>query len=54
MARLSGPKEIGIYPETGEMITFEKVLMDFICKLVKVQKKRNQKEFLIPKNFGAR
>jgi len=48
---LSGPKEIGIYPETGEMITLRKGPYGFYIQVGEGTKEKKPKRVSIPKNF---
>ena len=48
---LSGPKEIGIYPETGEMITLRKGPYGFYMQVGEGTKEKKPKRVSIPKNF---
>ena len=48
---LAGPKEIGIYPETRQMITLRKGPYGFYMQLVEVTKEKKPKRVSIPKNF---
>ena len=48
-AALSGPKEIGIYPETGEMITLRKGPYGFYMQVGEGTKEKKPKEFLFLK-----
>ena len=50
-AALSGPKEIGIYPETGEMITLRKGPYGFYMQVGEGTKEKKPKRVSIPKNF---
>ncbi len=46
-----GPKEIGIYPETGEMITLRKGPYGFYMQVGEGTKEKKPKRVSIPKNF---
>ena len=48
---LSGPKEIGIYPETGEMITLRKGPYGFYMQVGEGTKEKKPKRVSIPKNY---
>ncbi len=48
---LAGPKEIGIYPETQEMITLKKGPYGFYMQLGEGTKEKKPKRVSIPKNF---
>ncbi|PPR45854.1 MAG: DNA topoisomerase 1 [Alphaproteobacteria bacterium MarineAlpha5_Bin6] len=48
---LTGPKEIGIYPETREMITLRKGPYGFYMQLGEGTKEKKPKRVSIPKNF---
>ena len=48
---LNGPKEIGIYPETGEMITLRKGPYGFYMQVGEGTKEKKPKRVSIPKNF---
>ena len=48
---LSGPKEIGIYPETGEMITLRKGPYGFYMQIGEGSSEKKPKRVSIPKNF---
>ena len=48
---LAGPKEIGIYPETGEMITLRKGPYGFYMQVGEGTKEKKPKRVSIPKNF---
>ena len=48
---LSGPKEIGIYPETGEIITLRKGPYGFYMQVGEGTKEKKPKRVSIPKNF---
>ena len=48
---LSGPKEIGIYPETGEMITLRKGPYGFYMQVGEGSKEKKPKRVSIPKNY---
>ncbi len=49
--KLSGPKEIGIYPETNEMITIRKGPYGFYMQVGEGTKEKKPKRVSIPKNF---
>ena len=49
--KLTGPKEIGIYPETGEMITIRKGPYGFYIQVGEGEKEKKPKRVSIPKNF---
>ena len=51
VSSLSGPKEIGIYPETGEMITLRKGPYGFYMQVGEGTKEKKPKRVSIPKNF---
>ena len=51
VSSLSGPKEIGIYPETGEMITLRKGPYGFYIQVGEGTKEKKPKRVSIPKNF---
>ena len=48
---LAGPKEIGVYPETGEMITLRKGPYGFYIQVGEGTKEKKPKRVSIPKNF---
>jgi len=48
---LIGPKEIGIYPETGEIITLRKGPYGFYMQVGEGTKEKKPKRVSIPKNF---
>ena len=48
---LSGPKEIGIYPETNEMITLRKGPYGFYMQVGEGTQEKKPKRVSIPKNF---
>ena len=48
---LNGPKEIGIYPETGEIITLRKGPYGFYIQVGDGTKEKKPKRVSIPKNF---
>ena len=48
---LTGPKEIGIYPETGETITLRKGPYGFYLQVGEGTKEKKPKRVSIPKNF---
>ncbi len=48
---LSGPKEIGKYPETGEMITLRKGPYGFYMQVGEGTKEKKPKRVSIPKNY---
>ena len=48
---LAGPKEIGIYPETGEMITLRKGPYGFYMQVGEGTKEKKPKRVSIPKNY---
>ncbi len=48
---LAGPKEIGVYPETGEMITLRKGPYGFYIQVGEGTKENKPKRVSIPKNF---
>ena len=48
---LNGPKEIGIYPETGEIITLRKGPYGFYMQVGEGIKEKKPKRVSIPKNF---
>ena len=50
-ATLSGPKEIGIYPETNEMITLRKGPYGFYMQVGEGTPEKKPKRVSIPKNF---
>ena len=50
---LSGPKEIGIYPETNEMITLRKGPYGFYMQVGEGTSEKKPKRVSIPKNFEA-
>ncbi len=50
-ASLSGPKEIGIYPETNEMITLRKGPYGFYMQVGEGTPEKKPKRVSIPKNF---
>ena len=50
-AALSGPKEIGIYPETNEMITLRKGPYGFYMQVGEGTTEKKPKRVSIPKNF---
>ena len=49
--KLTGPKEIGIYPETGEMITLRKGPYGFYMQVGEGTKEKKPKRVSIPKNY---
>ena len=49
--KLAGPKEIGIYPDTGEMITLKKGPYGFYMQLGEGTKEKKPKRVSIPKNY---
>ena len=51
VSSLSGPKEIGIYPETTEMITLRKGPYGFYMQVGEGTKEKKPKRVSIPKNF---
>ena len=51
VSSLSEPKEIGIYPETGEMITLRKGPYGFYMQVGEGTKEKKPKRVSIPKNF---
>ena len=51
-ATLSGPKEIGIYPETNEMITLRKGPYGFYMQVGEGTPEKKPKRVSIPKNFA--
>ena len=51
VSSLSGPKEIGIYPETGEMITLRKGPYGFYMQVGEGTNEKKPKRVSIPKNF---
>ena len=48
---LTGPKEIGVYPETGEIITLRKGPYGFYMQVGEGTKEKKPKRVSIPKNF---
>jgi len=48
---LTGPKEIGVYPETGEIITLRKGPYGFYIQVGERTKEKKPKRVSIPKNF---
>ena len=48
---LAGPKEIGVYPKTGEMITLRKGPYGFYIQVGEGTKEKKPKRVSIPKNF---
>ncbi len=48
---LTGPKEIGLYPDTGEMITLRKGPYGFYMQVGEGSKEKKPKRVSIPKNY---